>query len=258
MQSDSTGPRTSQPALQSGDHSITDRLSLAWDASYRKGRYRAEPALGFTADIIKELKACPNLMNGRGLYVGCGNGRNYAKLVESGLNIMGLDVSGVALAELSKKLPQCSALLHHGDFLDYRQDAPFQGPFQYVIAIQVFQHGDMDRVGRYFEKASMLLGSGGLLFLRVNALNTSVQHGHDVIEENDTGGLTVRYDEGPKKGLDIRFFSKEDICSLVRKNDMSVVRGLRNVTTETRAAVHGIMVAMGNGRKEELTPACGF
>ena len=143
MQNDSTGPHTPQSKLQLGDQSITDRLSRAWDASYRKGRYSAEPALGFTADIIKELKTCPNLMNGRGLYVGCGNGRNYAKLVESGLNIVGLDVSGVALAELSKKLPQCSSLLHRGNFLDYRQDAPFQDPFQYVIAIQVFQHASL-------------------------------------------------------------------------------------------------------------------
>ena len=125
-----------------------------------------------------------------------------------------------------------TALLECGDFLDYRQDAPFQDPFQYAIAIQVFQHGDMDRVGRYFEKASMLLEKGGLLFLRVNASNTTAQHGHDVIEENNTGGFTVRYNEGPKKGLDIRFFSKEDICSLIHKNDMSVIRELRNVTTE--------------------------
>ena len=183
--------------------------------------------------MIRKLKRNPILMNGRGLYVGCGNGRNYVPLVEAGLDVVGLDVSSVALAELSKKLPQCSALLHRGDFLDYRQDEPFHDvPFQYAIAIQVFQHGGMDRVGRYFEKASMLLEKGGLLFLRVNASNTAVQHGHDVVEENDTGGFTVRYNEGPKKGLYVRFFSKEDLHGLISKNGMSVMHGLRNVTTE--------------------------
>ena len=213
---------------QSSDPVITNRLSQAWDALYRKGRYHAEHALDFTNDILKELHANPNLINGRGLYVGCGNGRNYSKLAESGLDVTGLDVSGVALAELSKRLPQYAAMLYQCDFLDYRQEELFQ----YVIAIQIFQHGNMDRINRYFEKTSMLLERGGLVFLRVNASNTAIQYDHDVIEENDTGGFTIHYKEGSKRGLDIHFFSKEDIDSLVSKNDMTVIRELRNVTTK--------------------------
>lgn len=218
---------------QSDDSAATTQVSQAWDAAYKKGRYGADPALEFTNEIIKRLKASPNLVNGRGLYVGCGNGRNYIKLAESGLDMTGLDVSGVALAELSKKLPQCVDRLHLGDFLDYRNDSLSQDtPFQYIIAIQVLQHGNQDRVRKYFEKVSMLLESGGLLFLRVNASNTDVQHDHDVIEKNDEGGFTVRYKEGPKKGLDIHFYSKKDVCNLVCKNNMSVMQGLKNVKTE--------------------------
>ena len=193
-----------QPDIsQSSDPVITSRLSDTWDALYHKGRYHAEHALDFTDDILKELHANQDLVNGRGLYVGCGNGRNYSKLTESGLDVTGLDVSGVALAELSKRLPQYAAMLHQCDFLDYRQEELFQ----YVIAIQVFQHGNMDRVNRYFEKAYMLLERDGLVFLRVNASNTAIQYDHDIIEENGTGGFTVHYMEGPKKGLDIHFFS---------------------------------------------------
>ena len=228
MPRDSHNPHAPQPARQSGNNSITDRLSQAWDASYREGRYGAEPPLGFTADIIRELKRNPSVMNGRGLYAGCGNGRNYVPLMEAGLDVVGLDVSRVALNQLSRGLPRCSALLHHGDFLDYLQDAPFQ----YVIAIQVFQHGDMSRARQYFAKASSLLERGGLLFLRVNASDTQVHHGHDVIEKNDTGGFTVRYNEGPKKGLDVRFFSKEDLFDLVGTNGMSAVNELKNVTAK--------------------------
>ena len=150
--------------LQPDDHLVADSLSQSWDSSYLKGRYNSEPALNFTTDIVKELKVYQNLMNGRGLYVGCGNGRNYGKLMEFGLNLIGLDISSVALDKLSKKFPQYANLLHHGDFLRYQQfqDAPSHANmFQYVIAIQVFQHGNMDRVERYFKKASMLLESGG-------------------------------------------------------------------------------------------------
>ena len=213
---------------QSSDPVITNRLSQTWDALYRKGRYHVERALDFTDDILKELHANQDMVNGCGLYVGCGNGRNHSKLAESGLNITGLDVSRVALAELSKRLPRYTDMLQQCDFLDYSQDELFQ----YIIAIQVFQHGNMDRVNRYFEKTSMLLERDGLVFLRVNASNTAIQYDHDIIEENDTGGFTVHCKEGPKKGLDIHFFSKEEICSMVYKNDMIIVGELRNVTTK--------------------------
>ena len=222
----SNNSHTFQHKLQLDDNSVTDNLSQAWDVSYRKGRYSTEPALKFTTDVIRKLKANPHLMNGRGLYVGCGNGRNYTKLAEFGLNLVGLDVSGVALTELSKKLPLCAKLLHHGDFLNYQpfhEGPPHDDLFQYVIAIQVFQHGNLNRVERYFKKASILLENGGMLFLRVNAKNTIVQHNHDVIENDDTGGFTVRYNEGPKKGLAIRFFSKEDIHGLICKNNMTII-----------------------------------
>lgn len=227
MPRDSHNPHAPQPARQSGNNSITDRLSQAWDATYRKGRYRAEPALGFTANIVKELKACPNLMNGRGLYVGCGNGRNYVPLADAGLDVVGLDVSRVALNQLSRRLPRCSNLVC-GDFLDYSPNVPFQ----YLIAIQVFQHGGMSRARQYFAKASSLLERGGLLFLRVNASDTQVYHKHDIIEKNDAGGFTVCYNEGPKKGLDIHFFSKEDLFGLVGKSGMSAVNELKNVTAK--------------------------
>ena len=200
--------------------------------SYRGGKYGAEPALDFTDRIIEELDARPNLAKGRGLYAGCGNGRNYVKLAKSGLDVTGIDVSGVAIGMLSKRIPQFAASLCRCDFLDYANEQHHKNaPFQYVIAIQVFQHGNLERVEKYFEKISMLLERGGLLFLRVNASNTTIQHDHDVIERNGSGGFTVRYNGGPKKGLDIRFFSKEDVVGLVRKNDMSVIRKLKNVTT---------------------------
>ena len=153
----------------------------------------------------------------------------------------------------ARRLPRCSALLHHGDFLDYRQDTSFQDPFQYVIALQVFQHGDMSRVRQYFAKASSLLERGGLLFLRVNASDTQVHHGHDIIEKNDTGSFTVRYNEGPKKGLDVRFFSKEDLFGLVGKNGMSAVNELKNVTAKCLPPCTGSWTQWEMIAKKDLT-----
>ena len=227
MPHDSNEPHTPQHELQSDDYSTANRLSRAWDASYQKEKYVAEPALGFADDIIKELKTRPNLMNGRGLYAGCGNGRNYVPLAEAGLNMIGLDISRVALNQLSKRLQRCSNLVC-GDFLDYSPDVPFQ----YLIAIQSFQHGGMSRAMQYFAKASSLLEDGGMLFLRVNASDTQAYHKHDIIEKNEADGFTVRYSEGPKKGLDVRFFSKKDMLDLAGRNGMSIISRLRKVTTE--------------------------
>ena len=208
------------------DNSTVKRLSRVWDSEYRMGRYRTDPPLKFTADIIRELKNHPDLIHGHGLYVGCGNGRNYVRLAESGLKMTGLDVSNVALEMLSKRLPQCRDNLVCGDFLNYKPGIRFQ----YIISMQVFQHGTISRVERYFKKASSLLGSGGMMFLRINASNTIPYRNHEVVEKSDTGGFTVRYTGGPKNGLDVHFLSKEDLLGLVEKNDMYVLHGIKNVT----------------------------
>jgi hypothetical protein len=64
--------------------------SASWDAEYASGRYEEEPPVRFTADIIAAAKS-RNLRHG--LYVGCGNGRNFAPMNDAGLNLLGLDIS---------------------------------------------------------------------------------------------------------------------------------------------------------------------
>ncbi len=51
--------------------------SLRWDTEYKQGRYTAEPPLPFVEQIIDMLQNQRSLFDGTGLYVGCGNGRNY-------------------------------------------------------------------------------------------------------------------------------------------------------------------------------------
>ncbi len=58
-----------------------------WDAEYRSGRYADDPPLPFVAEILATLDEHPALRDGVGLYVGCGNGRNYLPLVDAGLRL---------------------------------------------------------------------------------------------------------------------------------------------------------------------------
>src|SRR5204862_6241363 len=79
----------------------------------------------------------PALRAREGLYVGCGNGRNFLPLVDAGLALVGLDVSPEALRQLAARRPDQAGRLHPGDFLTFVPSAPIA----YVIALQVLQPG---------------------------------------------------------------------------------------------------------------------
>ena len=182
-------------------------VSHTWDDEYRRGRYRDEPPIPFTGRIVDLLRDRPETAHGKGLYVGCGNGRNYVPLVEAGLDLTGLDSSAEALRQLKANHPRIAPRLVRCDFLDFHPGHLFD----YVVAIQVFQHGKAETVRAMFAHASELLRDGGLLFMRVNSASTKVYHAHEVIERNGEGGFTVRYDEGPKAGLAVHFLARSEL-----------------------------------------------
>lgn len=61
--------------------------SESWDREYRQGRYRSEPPIPFVDHTIETLGRRPEVRMGRGLYIGCRNGRNYIPLCDAGLAI---------------------------------------------------------------------------------------------------------------------------------------------------------------------------
>ena len=193
-------------------------IAEVWNEEYRVGRYVDEPPLEFARKVMLAVKP-----NTRGLYVGCGNGRNYLEFIRAGLNVVGLDVSAVGLAQISEREP--SARLVCSDFLDYH------GTFDYIVAIQSFQHGDRARVTKYFQKASEMLNVGGLLFVRVNAVGTDVGHPHHTLESKD-GGFTIRYESGPKKGLDIHFFSSSELEDIVVECGLNMKQPPKKMVTQ--------------------------
>ena len=182
-------------------------LAARWDAEYRAGRYADEPPLPFVATIVETLEADSDARAGTGLYVGCGNGRNYLPLIDAGLDLLGLDVSPEALGQIAARRPDLARRLVHADFRELG-DA---GAFAYLIALQVFQHGDDGDAAGYFERAARLLRPGGLLFVRVNSASTEVYHRHRVVERHPLGGFTVRYEEGPKRDLLVHFYSDAEL-----------------------------------------------
>ena len=188
----------------------TGEVGASWDAEYRRGRYAGEPPIAFVETILTMLRAETTLWEGRGLYIGCGNGRNYLPLVDAGATLDGIDLSLEAIRQLVQRRPDVARRLSVGDF---RGPHLMRRRFDYLIAIQVFQHSNGNALSAAFAQAATLLRPGGLLFVRINSAATQIYHRHTVVERDRFGGLTVRYDDGPKTGLLIHFASREGLLA---------------------------------------------
>jgi SAM-dependent methyltransferase len=181
--------------------------AAAWDAEYRAGRYQDERPVPFTRDILAAARAAGL---SHGLYIGCGNGRNYLPLSANGLELTGVDISEAAIAQLAGRAPQYRGRLVRGDLTAL----PPGAVWPLVIGIQVFQHGDRAAAHAHIRAAQRRLSPGGLFCLRVNAVGTDIWPGHEITEQCPDGGLTVRYLAGPKRGLLIHFFSTAELAAL--------------------------------------------
>jgi hypothetical protein len=199
-------------------------VAARWDDEYRKGRYVDERPVPFVGDIataVRELRPADDV----GIYIGCGNGRNYIPLVEAGLDLTGIDVSATAIRQLAERRPDRVSRLVHGDITAL----PAGSKFGTVIGIQVFQHGCEADAHAHIRAALELLVAGGLFCIRVNASGTQLEHAHTVTETNDAGGFTVVYDEGPKRGLEVHFFGRAELEGLL--GDLDVVTPIRRDRT---------------------------
>ncbi|MEU6388005.1 class I SAM-dependent methyltransferase [Streptomyces sp. NPDC046939] len=191
------------------------RESASWDAEYRSGRYEDDPPVGFVQDIVAAARTLRP--DAQGLYVGCGNGRNYLPLRAAGLHLIGLDISDVALAALARRSPEDAGHLVHGTV----DDLPADRLFDMVVGIQVFQHGDRATAHAHLRAALRRVRVGGLFCLRVNAVGTDVHPAHRITERAPDGGFTVEYLEGAKRGLRIHFFSRPELTELLPPTDFA-------------------------------------
>ena len=183
-----------------------DHQATSWDKEYAGGRYRDEPPVAFVADILAAARRA-GLTSG--LYIGCGNGRNYEPLVRGGLDLTGLDISDVALRQLSARMPERRGSLVRGDL----SALPEGTRYGVVIGIQVFQHGHAEAAHAHLAAARARVAPGGLMAVRVNAVGTDIAFAHRVTGRNDDG-VTIRYVAGPKAGLEIHFFGEAELRGL--------------------------------------------
>lgn len=208
--------------------------AVGWDRQYESGRYDNEPPIPFVNQIIDELGEAGKKQSG--LYVGCGNGRNYIPLVQSGLDLRGIDISAVGVNQIIDKYPAAAGKVWQQSF----EDLTSARVFDYLVAIQVFQHGDEQKIHKYFRNSVDALKPGGKLFLRVNSTSTQIKHRHQVVEQNEHGGFTVIYEEGPKAGVEIHFFSKIELERIADSNKFNIIKPLVDVIEPRHIHADGV------------------
>jgi hypothetical protein len=92
-----------------------------------------------------------------------------------------------------------------------------------VVGLQVFQHGDRAACHAHVLAAQELLAPGGVMAVRVNAVGTDIEFDHEVVEEEEGSGLTVRYLQGPKRGLLVHFFDRAELEALFTDRFVTVM-----------------------------------
>ncbi len=184
-----------------------DEHAVAWDQQYQAGRYIGDPPEPFTGDIIQ---AALDAGLSTGLYIGCGNGRNLFPLLDAGLDLIGVDVSAAAIAQLGEARPHDAARFIHGNLASLSDNQQFD----LVIGIQVFMFGTRAQAHEHLRDAQARVRPGGLLCLRANAVGTDVWPSHSLLEQHNDASFTVTYTRGPKAGLDVHFFSADELRAL--------------------------------------------
>jgi Methyltransferase domain len=195
-----------------------------WDAEYASGRYSGEPAAEFAGDIVTAAK---NAGAGRGLYIGCGNRRNYIPLTEAGLDLTGLDISATAISQLAGRLPGRRDRLVTGDL----SALPPGQRFPLAVAIQVLQHSTREQAHAPPCRALARVAPDSLFAVRVNAAGTDVHPRHEVTERDADGSYSVHYLEGPKAGMTVHFWAARELDSAMAAAGFDPVMFLRPQAT---------------------------
>lgn len=203
---------------------VDDVAVRAWDAEYSAGRYSGEPPVGFVEDIVMVAKGAEAT---EGLYIGCGNGRNYIPLTEAGLDLTGLDISATAIGQLAARLPGRRKHLVAGDLSALAKGRRFP----LVVAIQVLQHGTREQAHRLLAESLERVAAGGLFAVRVNAVGTDVHHAHKVTERHADGSYSVRYLEGPKAGMTLHFWAARELDKAMAAAEFAPLLALRPQAT---------------------------
>ncbi len=180
-------------------------VAAARDAEVRTGRYANEPAVPFVREILaaarrggdlpRALRRLRERKEPRPAHRGRPRPHRVGRLAGGG------PAARPASPLLRGPAPGGGPRLASG-----RRDVPPP-----VIALQVLQHGPRARCHAAEHQAQRHLEARGRFALRVNAVGTELEPAGEEVEAPPDGSRTIRYTEGPKRGLLVPFFSAGEL-----------------------------------------------
>jgi hypothetical protein len=72
----------------------------------------------------------------------------------------------------------------------------------------------------------------------VNGVDTEIDYAHTVLTRSTGSGLTIRYDDGPKRDLAVHFFAREEIERLTDRLEPIVPLRTRRTLRQKPSAGH--------------------
>lgn len=190
---------------------IVSLNKAAWEKIAERFSQRKLVHVGATFEFF-----CEHLEPGsRVLDAGCGNGIPYTKyLVESGFNVLGVDITSKMVELASKNVP--GATIRQGSLLELDFEGYFQGVACSYVMLQLLPR-DFKRAA---ERLTRALQDGGLFYL---SLNEPGPDPFDVDEEAIVEILgEVMYS---------RAYTRQEVLDVFRPLDMVLVKFRRKTVT---------------------------
>lgn len=155
----------------------------------------------------------------KGLYVGCGNGRNAFPLLSEGWNLYACDVSNFNIQRAQKYLPQYADRF---EALSYDQAFSYIPEFDYVICSRALVYGSFEESLQRFKILRRRLRPSGILLFQLPAIGKDLWPKWVNYAITEMGSLIVGYNlHSPSKV----YLSFTDVCDLLERAGFKICNG---------------------------------
>jgi len=148
------------------------------------------------------------------LDLGCGAGRHSILLAENGFQVVGLDLSEMALKTLHDRLKTASinsvTLVKHE-----MQNLPFMDDyFDGVVCTNVLHHGKIAEIKQAVKELHRVMRPGATAYIIALSIADFRRGNGRMLERN-----TYAFTKGEEKGIIHHFFTRQELESCFRKFD---------------------------------------
>jgi len=216
-----------RPKEEGTEKQIAQELKIteqSWDEKHAEGwcgEYR-QPHGKLMKSIRKQLENGELPEDGRILDIGCGSGRHLLPLVSRGFDLIGMDISSIALERVRQCLENDqSARLIQGEASNLSDIE--DSSIDLVLALGVIHHNRWQGIQESIAEIARVLKLGKHLLFGDRFIHDMAKRKVDIGDH----GYTARDVDGSKIGVIQHYFTVEEIEQLAEEHGFDIVAGPR-------------------------------